>query len=158
MRVQHGPFSGTFFGTKKTYTHVSLSLSLLSDRLTGILLFVASIFLHAIVLDTIHQHKCWLSSSFLSFSHTLIPLCHSLARSLSLSSNFRICCIFGPSLLNFVSFVNSNKLSIVLNMCYPRSQCTQCMEHLKNSFFFHSHPLKRLKYLRVNMAHNECAL
>lgn len=52
------------------------------------------------------------------------------------------------SLLNFVSFVNSNKLSIVLNMCYSWSQYT--MHKTLEQF------LKIFKYLRdENTIHTE---
>lgn len=115
----------------------------LSDRLTGISLFVALIFSpYPIVLDTIHCTNA--DSSFLLRFH-FKPF----------FSGCCDCCValaLRYSLLNFVSFVNSNKLSIVLNMCYPRSQ----YNNAQNTWKKERTAFYGLKYLRAFLNGSQC--
>lgn len=106
--------------------------SRLSDRLTGILLFVASIFFPSLWPLFLTHNSLVQNADFCPFFQN-IPIWLSPFFCFSLCCRHCCCCYtIRYSLLNFVSFINSNKLSIVLNMCYPRSQYTQCKKTLEN--------------------------
>lgn len=94
-------------------------------------------FSHSIVLDTIHRYKCWFVFSIFFFP---LPIPFIFFCSTIVAAAVSVAILLRYSLLNFVSFVNSNKLSIVLNMCYSWSQYT--MHKTLEQF------LKIFKYLR----------
>lgn len=111
--------------------------SQLSDRLTGISLFVALIFLIPLFLTQFTDTNADSSFLYVFFS---LPIPFIFFCSAIVASAVAVAILLRYSLLNFVSFVNSNKLSIVLNMCYSWSQYT--MHKTLEQF------LKIFKYLR----------